>query len=63
MGLDQFLNRCDRRAYGFKDLDIDEVKEKKPTLYKELKPYLHKRGRYYTWESIFEEVGYWRMGL
>ncbi len=61
MGLDMHLNRCDRRAYGFKNLDIDEVKENKPELYEELKPYLHKRGsEYYSWESIFEDVGYWR---
>lgn len=61
MGLDQYLYRCDRRAYGFKDLDIDEVKENKPVLYEDLKPYLHKRGsEYYSWESIFEDVGYWR---
>ena len=61
MGLDQYLNRCDRRAYGFKDFYIDEVKENKPALYEDLKPYLHKRGdEYYSWESIFEDVGYWR---
>ena len=61
MGLDMYLNRCDRRAYGFKNLDIDEVKENKPALYEDLKQYLHKRGNeYYSWESIFEDVGYWR---
>ena len=61
MGLDMYLNRCDRRAYGFKDFYIDEVKENKPALYEDLKPYLHKRGgEYYSWESIFEDVGYWR---
>lgn len=61
MGLDMYLSRCDRRAYGFKDFDIDEVKENKPALYEDLKPYLHKRcGKYYSWESIFEDVGYWR---
>ena len=61
MGLDMYLERCDRRAYGFKDLDINEVKENKPVLYEDLKPYLHKCGsEYYSWESIFEDVGYWR---
>jgi hypothetical protein len=61
MGLDMYLNRCDRRAYGFRNLDIDEVKENKPALYEDLKPYLYKRGsEYYSWESIFEDVGYWR---
>jgi hypothetical protein len=60
MGLDMYLEKCDRRAWGFKDLDIDEVKENKPALYNEIKPYLHERGKYCHWESIFEEVGYWR---
>ena len=58
MGLDMYLNRCDRRAYGFKDFYIDEVKENKPALYEDLKPYLHKRdSEYYSWESIYEEDG------
>lgn len=60
MGLDMYLNKCDRRAWGFKDIDIDEVKKNKPNLYAEIKPYLHERGSYYRWESIFEDVGYWR---
>jgi hypothetical protein len=60
MGLDMYLEKCDRRAWGFKDLDIDDIKENKPALYGEIKPYLHERGKYCHWESIFEEVGYWR---
>ena len=60
MGLDMYLDKCDRRAWGFKDLDIDDIKENKPALYSEIKPYLHERGKYCHWESIFEEVGYWR---
>ena len=60
MGLDMYLERCDRKAWGFKNIDIDEAKESKPQLYEEIKPYLHERGKYVHWESIFEEVGYWR---
>jgi hypothetical protein len=61
MGLDMYLNRCDRRDWGFRDIDIYEAKEDKPKLYEAIKPYLHKRGsEYYSWESIFEDVGYWR---
>lgn len=60
MGLDMYLEKCDRRAWGFKDLDIDDVKENKPDLYNEIKPYLYERGKYHHWESIFAEVGYWR---
>ena len=60
MGLDMYLERCDRKAWGFKDVDIDDIKESKPALYNEIKPYLHERGKYAHWESIFEELGYWR---
>lgn len=60
MGLDMYLEKCNRKAWGFKDIDIDEAKEKNPKLYEEIKPYLHERGEYFHWESIFEEVGYWR---
>ena len=61
MGLDMYLDRCDRRAWGYKHLDIDEVKVNKPQLYEELKPYIHQRGsEHYHWESLFEKVGYWR---
>lgn len=60
MGLDMYLEKCDRRAWGFKDLDIDKVKVDNPTLYNEIKPYICERGRYYHWETFFAEVGYWR---
>lgn len=60
MGLDMYLNRCNRKAWGFKNIDIDNVKENNPKLYQEIKPYLHQRGKYIHWESIFEDVGYWR---
>ena len=60
MGLDMYLEKCDRRAWGYKDFDIDDVKKNKPALYNEIKPYLHDRGNYVHWESIFAEVGYWR---
>ena len=60
MGLDMYLERCDRKAWGYRNVDIDEVKKSKPQLYEELKPYIHQRGQYAPWESIFEDVGYWR---
>lgn len=60
MGLDMYLERCNRKAWGYKNFDIDEVKKSKPALYEELKPYIHQRGEYHHWESLFEEVGYWR---
>jgi hypothetical protein len=60
MGLDMYLEKCKRKAWGYKDIEIDDVKENNPTLYEEIKPFLVMRGKYIKWESIFEEVGYWR---
>lgn len=60
MGLDMFLEKCNRKVWGYRDIDIEEIKDTKPTLYAELKPYVKERGKYYKWESLFEEVGYWR---
>ena len=60
MGLDMYLQRCNRKAWGYKDFDIDAIKDNNPKLYEEVKPFLTVRGQYIHWESIFEEVGYWR---
>ena len=60
MGLDMYLDKCNRKAYGYKNFDIDELKENNVKLYNEIKPFLVMRGKYIHWESIFEEVGYWR---
>ena len=60
MGLDMYLEKCDRRAWGYKDMDIDKMKAESPLLYNELKPLIVERGQYYHWESFFAEVGYWR---
>lgn len=60
MGLDMYLEKCNRKAWSYKDIDIDDAKENKPTLYQEIKPFLKVRGKYVQWESIYEEVGYWR---
>jgi hypothetical protein len=60
MGLDMYLEKCDRRAWGFRNVDISDAKENNPKLYEEIKPYIHQRGKYPFWESLFEEVGYWR---
>ena len=60
MGLDMYLERCDRKAWGYKDFHIEDVKQNNPKLYEEIKPFLTVRGKYVPWESIFEEVAYWR---
>lgn len=60
MGLDMYLEKCNRKAWGYKDFNIEKVKENQPGLYKEIKPFLANRGEYVHWESIFTEVGYWR---
>lgn len=60
MGLDQYLEKCDRKVWGYKDMDIDKMKIDNPALYEELKPFIVMRGKYCPWESFFTEVGYWR---
>ena len=60
MGLDQYLDKCDRKVWGYKDMDIDKMKVNNPALYEELKPFIVMRGKYHPWESFFTEVGYWR---
>ena len=60
MGLDMYLEKCSRKVWGYKNLEISVVKNEKPELYEELKPYIVQRGEYFHWESLFEEVGYWR---
>ena len=60
MGLDMYLEKCNRKAWGYKDIDINDAKENNPKLYEDIKPFIINRGEYYKWESIFEEVGYWR---
>lgn len=62
MGLDMYLFKCHREAIKFKGYEPDGVKETNPVLYAQMEPYLQKRGipDAFEWESIFEEVGYWR---
>ena len=60
MGLDMYLERCNRKAWGYKDLDLGDVKENNPALYEEIKQFITVRGKYFQWESIFKEVGCWR---
>lgn len=60
MGLDMYLDKCNRKAWGYKDMDIDKMKVNNPALYEELKPFIVTRGKYAPWESFFAEVGYWR---
>ena len=35
MGLDMYLERCNRKAWGYKDVDIEDVKAKNPAEAKE----------------------------
>lgn len=60
MGLDMYLEKCNRKVWGFKDFDVEDVKVNNPKLYEELKPFITVRGNHYQWESLFAEVGYWR---
>lgn len=60
MGLDMYLDKCNRKAWGYKDMDIDKMKVNNPALYEELKPFIVMRGEYHPWESFFTKVGYWR---
>jgi hypothetical protein len=62
MGLDMYLEKCNRKMWGYKDVDISEIKETKPQLYAEIKPFIILKGSsdIFQWESLFEEVGYWR---
>lgn len=60
MGLDMYLEKCNRKMFGYRNIDVEEIKTTKPELYEELKPYIVQRGKYCHWESLFEEVGYWR---
>lgn len=60
MGLDMYLDKCNRKAWGYKDMDIDKMKVNNPALYEELKPFIIMRGEHHPWETFFTEVGYWR---
>ena len=60
MGLDMYLEKCNRKMWDYRNLDINDVKVNNPTLYEELKPFIIQRGKYIHWESIFTEIGYWR---
>lgn len=62
MGLDMYLEKINRGALQYAKLDPDEAKEQNPVLYAKMKPYLLRRGNppRFHWESLYEEVGYWR---
>ena len=59
MGLDMYLEKIHRDVVGYMDVDIEEL-DKTSELYKKLHPYIKEQGKICTWESLFEEVGYWR---
>lgn len=60
MGLDMYLERIHRNADGYRNVNLDDF-DVNSKLYKTLAPYFHQRGsEFYSWTSLFEEVGYWR---
>lgn len=64
MGLDMYLERCKSVVFPYINKDIEELKESEKEddkrLLEFLKPYIRKRGKYIQWDSISEEVAYWR---
>jgi hypothetical protein len=60
MGLDMYLERTNKNVAQYVKEDLDEIKKSNPTLYETLKPYIKRRGSYFSWDSLCEEVGYWR---
>ena len=62
MGLDMYLEKIKREAVDYKDVDIYKEKSNNSKLYQKIKPYIIERGTpgIYTYESLFEEVMYWR---
>ena len=64
MGLDMYLERCKKVVFPYVNKDIEELKESEDEndkiLLEFLKPYIRKRGKYIQWDSLGEEVAYWR---
>ena len=64
MGLDMYLERCKKVVFPYIYKDLDELKESEKEderrLLEFLRPYIKKRGKYVEWDSISEEVAYWR---
>lgn len=62
MGLDMYLSRVDRKMIPYLDLNLQVIKENDLEKYKELSPYIKYQGNpgIFVWESLLEEVGYWR---
>lgn len=64
MGLDMYLERCKNVVFPYVNKDIEDLKESEneddKRLLEFLKPYIRKRGKYIQWDSLSEEVAYWR---
>ncbi len=65
MGLDMYLDRVkkvkDVPFSVIKEIgDLDELKEKDVDLYNKIKDSIIKIGTNFSWDSLYEEVGYWR---
>lgn len=60
MGLDMYLERIHRNVDEYRNVNLDDI-DVNSKLYKALAPYFHECGsEFYSWTSLFEEVGYWR---
>ena len=59
MGLDMYLQKINNQALAYKDEDVWDLHETNPALYEKLKPYM-KKTKYGNFDTIHEEVGYWR---
>lgn len=63
MGLDMYLERINRKAIKYDNMDFYIPNEEKnnTALYQEIKPFLVDRGsESYQYKSLSEEIGYWR---
>ena len=64
MGLDMYLEKCKKVVYPYINADLEKLKESDKEddkrLFAFLKPYIREWGMYFRWDSISEEVAYWR---
>lgn len=59
MGLDMYLSKINSDVLAYKDIDMWDLKNTSPSLYEKLEPYILKT-KYGNFDTLTEEVGYWR---
>lgn len=59
MGLDMYLCKIQNDVLAYKDVDLYDLQETNPELYKKLEPYF-KKTKHCGFDTLMEEVGYWR---